>query len=136
MKTKEQTAANVARIKELVRPFLDFEGTDPACAHPAVMVDNLDWTAPMSALDFLRDVGKHFRVNQMVKKDAIAARSGEPGGDLLHRVQLPAPAGARLPGALQAPRLHDADRRLGPVGQPHRRRRPHPQGRGRPTSTC
>ena len=74
MKTKEQTAANVARIKELVRPFLDFEGTDPACAHPAVMVDNLDWTAPLSALDFLRDVGKHFRVNQMVKKDAIAAR--------------------------------------------------------------
>ena len=49
MKTKEQTAANVARIKELVRPFLDFEGTDPACAHPAVMVDNLDWTAPLSA---------------------------------------------------------------------------------------
>ena len=38
------------------------------------MVDNLDWTAPMSALDFLRDVGKALRVNQMVKKDAIAAR--------------------------------------------------------------
>ncbi len=74
MKTKEQTAANVARIKELVRPFLDFEGTDPDCAHPAILVDNLDWTAPMSALDFLRDVGKHFRVNQMVKKEAIAAR--------------------------------------------------------------
>jgi len=74
LKTKDQTAANVARIKELVRPFLDFEGTDPDCAHPAILVDNLDWTAPMSALDFLRDVGKHFRVNQMVKKEAIAAR--------------------------------------------------------------
>ncbi len=74
LKTKEATAANVARIKALVRPFLDFEGTDPACAHPAILVDNLDWTAPMSALDFLRDVGKHFRVNQMIRKEAVAAR--------------------------------------------------------------
>ena len=37
-------------------------------------MDNLDWTAPLSALDFLRDVGRHFRVNQMIRKDAIAAR--------------------------------------------------------------
>ncbi|HRW19656.1 MAG TPA: tyrosine--tRNA ligase [Dermatophilaceae bacterium] len=74
LKTKEQTADNVARIKALVRPFLDFEGTDPACAHPATLVDNLDWTAPMSAIDFLREVGKHFRVNQMIRKEAIARR--------------------------------------------------------------
>ena len=74
LKTKDEAAANVARIKELVRPFLDFEGTDPACAHRAVLVDNLDWTAPMSALDFLRDVGKHFRVNQMIRKEAVARR--------------------------------------------------------------
>lgn len=73
LKTVEQTAANVARIKDLVRPFLDFEGTS-GVAHAAVLVDNLDWTAPLSALDFLRDIGKHFRVNQMVKKEAIAAR--------------------------------------------------------------
>ncbi len=38
------------------------------------LVNNLDWTAPISALDFLREIGKHFRVNQMVKKDAVAAR--------------------------------------------------------------
>lgn len=69
LKTKEQTAANVARIKALVRPFVDFEGDNPA-----LLVDNLDWTAPMSALDFLRDIGKHFRVNQMVRKEAVAAR--------------------------------------------------------------
>lgn len=69
LKTKDQTAENVARIKALVRPFLDFEGDNAA-----MLVDNLDWTAPMSALDFLRDVGKHFRVNQMIKKDAIATR--------------------------------------------------------------
>lgn len=69
LKTKETTAQNVARIKELVRPFLDFEGEGAA-----LLVDNLDWTAPMSALDFLRDVGKHFRVNQMIRKEAVAAR--------------------------------------------------------------
>ncbi len=80
LKTKEQTADWVARIQRLVRPFLDFDGTDPRVAHPAVMVNNLDWTAPLSALDFLRDVGKHFRVNQMVKKDAIAARLGSEEG--------------------------------------------------------
>ncbi|MBK8469731.1 MAG: tyrosine--tRNA ligase [Actinomycetales bacterium] len=74
LKTKDEAAANVARIKELVRPFLDFDGTDPAATHPAVLVDNLDWTAPMSALDFLRDIGKHFRVNQMIRKEAVARR--------------------------------------------------------------
>jgi tyrosyl-tRNA synthetase len=69
LRTKEDTAANVARIKELVRPFLDFEGSNPA-----LLVDNLDWTAPMSAIDFLRDIGKHFRVNQLIRKEAIAQR--------------------------------------------------------------
>jgi tyrosyl-tRNA synthetase len=44
------------------------------------MVNNLDWTAPMSAIDFLRDIGKHFRVNKMITKDAVAARlSSEQG---------------------------------------------------------
>lgn len=69
LKTKEQTAEWVGRIRTQVEPFLNFEGENPA-----VMVDNLEWTAPMSALDFLRDVGKHFRVNQMLRKDAVAAR--------------------------------------------------------------
>jgi tyrosyl-tRNA synthetase len=69
LKTKEHTAANVARLKELVRPFLEFEGDNPA-----LLVDNLDWTAPMSAIDFLRDIGQHFRVNQLIRKEAIAQR--------------------------------------------------------------
>lgn len=69
LKTKDHTAANVARIKDLVQPFLDFEGENAA-----LLVDNLDWTAPLSALDFLRDIGQHFRVNQMIRKDAVAAR--------------------------------------------------------------
>ncbi|MGO4340050.1 tyrosine--tRNA ligase [Pedococcus sp. 2YAF34] len=75
LKTKEQTAQWVAGIQEQVRPFLDFEGDNAA-----IMVNNLDWTAPMSALDFLRDIGKHFRVNQMVKKDAVAARLNSDEG--------------------------------------------------------
>jgi tyrosyl-tRNA synthetase len=69
LKTKEQTADWVARIERQVRPFLDFDGDNAA-----LLVNNLDWTAPISALDFLRDIGKHFRVNQMVRKDAVAAR--------------------------------------------------------------
>jgi tyrosyl-tRNA synthetase len=69
LKTKEQTADWVARIQQQVQPFLAFEGENAA-----ILVNNLDWTASLSALDFLRDVGKHFRVNQMIRKEAVAAR--------------------------------------------------------------
>lgn len=69
LKTREQTAEWVERLKQQMRPFLDFEGDNPAR-----MVNNLDWTADMTALDFLRDIGKYFRVNTMIKKDAVAAR--------------------------------------------------------------
>ena len=75
LKTKEQTADWVARIQQQVRPFLSSEGDNPA-----VFVNNLDWTEGMSALDFLRDVGKHFRVNQMVRKEAISARLNSDEG--------------------------------------------------------
>jgi len=75
LKTKEQTAEWVANIQRQVRPFLTSEGDNPA-----VFVNNLDWTEGMSALDFLRDVGKHFRVNQMVRKEAIAARLNSDEG--------------------------------------------------------
>jgi tyrosyl-tRNA synthetase len=75
LKSKEQTAQWVARIAEQVRPFLRADGENPA-----EFVNNLDWTQNLSALDFLRDIGKHFRVNQMVKKDAIAARLASDEG--------------------------------------------------------
>ena len=94
------------RIQQQVRPFLDFEGDNAA-----IMVNNLDWTAPLSAMDFLRDIGKHFRVNRMISKDAVAARLASDDGHQLHRVQLPDPAGAGLPAALPRVRLHAADRR-------------------------
>ena len=75
LNSPETVAKWVARIQAQVRPFLDFEGDNPA-----VMVNNLDWTEPMSALDFLRDVGRHFRVNAMIKKDAIATRLASQDG--------------------------------------------------------
>ena len=75
LNSPEMVAAWVARIQDQVQPFLDFAGDNPA-----IMVNNLDWTAPMSALDFLRDVGKHFRVNAMIKKDAIATRLASQEG--------------------------------------------------------
>ncbi len=65
----------VCRIQQQVRPFLDFEGDNPA-----VVVNNLDWTASMTALELLRDVGKHFRVNAMLRKDAVAARLASEEG--------------------------------------------------------
>jgi tyrosyl-tRNA synthetase len=55
--------------------MLDFTGP-----HAAIMVNNLDWTSPMSAIDFLRDVGKHFRVNRLLAKEAIIARLNSDAG--------------------------------------------------------
>jgi len=75
LNSPDTVAEWVARIQAQVQPFLDFGGDNPA-----TMVNNLDWTAPMSALDFLRDVGKHFRVNAMIKKDAIATRLASQDG--------------------------------------------------------
>jgi tyrosyl-tRNA synthetase len=60
----------VERIRGEVGRFLDF-GEGPT---GALIVSNLDWTAPMSALDFLRDIGKHFSVNQMLARESVKAR--------------------------------------------------------------
>jgi tyrosyl-tRNA synthetase len=60
----------VNRIKLQVSSVLDFK----VAANPAVVVNNLDWTSPLSAIEFLRDIGKHFSVNQMLSKDSVANR--------------------------------------------------------------
>lgn len=60
----------VNRIKVQVSSVLDFQ----AEKNPAVVVNNLDWTSPLSAIEFLRDIGKHFSVNQMLSKDSVANR--------------------------------------------------------------
>jgi len=75
LSSPETVAMWVDRIQAQVQPFLEFGGDNPA-----TLVNNLDWTAPMSALDFLRDIGRHFRVNAMIKKDAIATRLASQDG--------------------------------------------------------
>lgn len=65
----ETIALWVNRLRSQIEPFLSFEGDNAA-----VMVNNLDWTAGMSAIEFLRDIGKHFRVNKMLTKDSVARR--------------------------------------------------------------
>jgi len=65
----------VGRLQGQVSRFLSFEGDNAAR-----LVNNLDWTAPLSAIDFLRDIGKHFRVGTMLKKDAVSARLNSEAG--------------------------------------------------------
>ena len=65
----------VNRIRTQVSAFLDFS----EAKNKAVVVNNLDWTSPLSAIEFLRDIGKHFSVNQMLSKDSVSARL-EAGG--------------------------------------------------------
>lgn len=69
LNSKEQVAEWVALLRAQVERFLSFEGENGAR-----MVNNLDWTAPMSVIDYLRDIGKHFRVGTMVKKEIVASR--------------------------------------------------------------
>ncbi|MBI3875260.1 MAG: tyrosine--tRNA ligase [Verrucomicrobia bacterium] len=68
--TKEQITANITAVKPQLARLLDFDSK----ANPARLVDNADWTAGMSYLDFLRDIGKHFTVNMMVAKESVRAR--------------------------------------------------------------
>jgi tyrosyl-tRNA synthetase len=75
MNTKETVAEWVGYLQSQVQRFLSFEG-----ANAARMVNNLDWTAPMSAIDFLRDIGKHYRVGTMIKKDTVASRLNSDEG--------------------------------------------------------
>ncbi|MTA76430.1 MAG: tyrosine--tRNA ligase, partial [Actinobacteria bacterium] len=65
----------VNRIRTQVSAYLDFN----AANNKAIVVNNLDWTSPLSAIEFLRDIGKHFSVNQMLSKDSVSARL-EAGG--------------------------------------------------------
>jgi tyrosyl-tRNA synthetase len=75
LNSKETVAEWVEKIREQVSRFISFEG-----ANAARVVNNLDWTAPMTAIDFLRDIGKHFRVGKMLSKDAVSARLNSEAG--------------------------------------------------------
>jgi len=71
----EVVAGWVERIRGEVSRFLDFDAGESS----ALVVSNLDWTAPMHVLDFLRDIGKHFSVNRMLDRESVKARL-EAGG--------------------------------------------------------
>ena len=68
--TRETLQQNIAAVKEQLAKLLDFETP----TNPAQLLDNADWTAGVSYLDFLRDIGKHFTVNSMVAKESVRAR--------------------------------------------------------------
>jgi tyrosyl-tRNA synthetase len=68
--TREILDHNIACVKQQLRKLLDFDTP----GNPARLLDNADWTAGVSFLDFLRDVGKHFSVNTMISKESVRAR--------------------------------------------------------------
>lgn len=69
LQSKVTVAEWVERIQSQASRYVSFEG-----GNAARVVNNLDWTAPLSAIDFLRDIGKHFRVSRMLAKEAVSAR--------------------------------------------------------------
>ena len=74
LNSDEVVAEWVSRIRKQLERFLTFEGSNAA-----ILVNNLDWTKNVTAIEFLRDIGKHFSVNQMLTKDSVSSRL-EGGG--------------------------------------------------------
>ena len=81
LNTKDTVAEWVGYLRAQIERFLSFEGDEAfGKANAARMVNNLDWTEGVSAIDFLREIGKHFRVGTMIKKDAVSARLNSDAG--------------------------------------------------------
>jgi len=77
LNTPEVVAGWVEKIRGQVSQFVDFDGE-----HPALVVNNLDWTADFNVLDFLRDIGKHFSVNNMIGKESVRQRLDREGAGI------------------------------------------------------
>jgi len=75
LNTKDVVAGWAVSLQEQLENLLDFSGDNPAR-----IVNNLDWTQAMSAIDFLRDLGKHFRMGTMLSKDIVARRLASDEG--------------------------------------------------------
>lgn len=71
--SKDVLTANLEKIKIQLRKLLDFDSR----TNPAKLVDNADWLSSISYLDFLREIGKHFSVNQMLAKESVRVRMDE-----------------------------------------------------------
>jgi tyrosyl-tRNA synthetase len=74
LQSPEQVAHNIESVKRQLGKFLEFDAARTPANNPARLVNNADWTAPMSYLEFLREVGKFFTVNWMVAKESVRAR--------------------------------------------------------------
>lgn len=75
LNTKETVSEWVEKLSKQASRFLDFSGSNPA-----TLVNNLDWTESLSAIDFLREIGKNFRVGKMLSKEAVSARLNSEHG--------------------------------------------------------
>lgn len=75
LKSKETVSEWVEKLASQTGRFLDYQGLNPAR-----LVNNLDWTNNYSAIDFLREIGKHYRVGKMLAKDAVSARLNSDSG--------------------------------------------------------
>jgi tyrosyl-tRNA synthetase len=69
LNTAETVKDWVERVRRQIEPYLSFDGDNAA-----TMVNNIDWTANLSTIDFLRDIGKHFPVNRMLARDVVRSR--------------------------------------------------------------
>jgi tyrosyl-tRNA synthetase len=76
--TKEKAEENLAGIRDQLERFLDFDASE----NPALMVNNLDWLGELKTVDFLRDIGKHFSVNALLRKESIRRRLEEEDGGI------------------------------------------------------
>lgn len=74
--TAEQLSHNVSRIKNQLNQLLEFDRP----GNPARLVDNASWTAPLTLLEFLREIGKHFTINSMIAKDSVKSRLSSENG--------------------------------------------------------
>ena len=77
LNTPEVVAGWVDKLRQQVSQFVDFEGPNAA-----LVVNNLDWTQGLDVLDFLRDVGKHFSVNNMIGKESVRQRLDREGAGI------------------------------------------------------
>ena len=114
--TKEKAAENLAGMCRQLEHFLDFDGA----TNPARTVDNLDWLGEITMVDFLRDVGKHFSVNALLKKESIRRRvENEKTGISYTEFSYALLQGVRLRGVERAVRMHTPNGRQRSVGKHH-----------------
>ncbi|MBQ45092.1 MAG: tyrosine--tRNA ligase [Porticoccaceae bacterium] len=79
LNSPEIVAGWVEKIRHQTSQFVDFDENLP---NGAIIVNNLDWTAGIDVLDFLRDVGKHFSINSMIQKESVKQRLQRDGGGI------------------------------------------------------